>query len=136
MKIMMRLKGKPEKINNWMNTAILYNETWEQAQQYGKRWDKDNRRTQQTFQKKEGTSIKKISEAGRKEYMAKGLYFQCGRSRHRVKDCPDGAKKKEQKKEEPRKMTKEKQYVKIHALVNDQSKEEKDLLHLMEQKGF
>ncbi|ESK97665.1 hypothetical protein Moror_17455 [Moniliophthora roreri MCA 2997] len=120
-----------------MNTAILFDESYKQAQEYGKTWDKDNRRkSQQSFRKKEEVAIKQISDGDWKEYMAKRLCFQCGRGGHQIRDCPD-APKKEEKKEEPKKLTKEERFAKIRALVNDQTEEEKNILiDLMEQEGF
>ncbi|ESK81069.1 hypothetical protein Moror_13389 [Moniliophthora roreri MCA 2997] len=135
LKIMTQPEGKPETIKDWMNVAILFDESYKQAVEYGKVWDEENgRKPQWAFQKKEGAAVKKITEFDRKEYMAKGLCFQCGRSSHRICDCPDGAKGKEVRKEEPKKLTKEERFAKIQALVNEQTDEEKNqLLDLMEQ---
>ncbi|KAI3621306.1 hypothetical protein WG66_014559 [Moniliophthora roreri] len=134
---MTRPEGTPTNIKDWMNATILFNESYKQAQEYGKTWDEDNgRKPQQSFQKKEKVAVKQISEIDQKEYMAKGLCFQCGREGHRIRDCPD-AIKKEEKKEEPRKLSKEERFAKIRALVNDQTEEEKNMLiDLMEQEGF
>ncbi|ESK80854.1 hypothetical protein Moror_15425 [Moniliophthora roreri MCA 2997] len=84
--------------------------------------------------KKEETAVKKIMEADKKKYMAKGLCFQCGRSGHCIRDCPDGVKKEGTKREEPKKLMKEERFAKIQVLVNDQTDKEKNqLLDLMEQ---
>ncbi|KAI3605849.1 hypothetical protein WG66_012479 [Moniliophthora roreri] len=121
-----------------MNATILFDESYKQAQEYGKMWDEDNgRKPQWSFQKKEEVTIKQISEIDQKEYMAKGLCFRCGRGGHQIRDCPDVVKKEEKKKEEPRKLLKEERFAKIRALVNDQTEEEKNMLiDLMEQEGF
>ncbi|KAI3615029.1 reverse transcriptase [Moniliophthora roreri] len=119
LKIITRPEGTPTTIKDWMNAAILFDESYKQAMEYRK-----------IFRKKEEVTIKQILDEDRKEYMAKGLCFQYGRGGHQIRDCPDALKKKEEKK-------KEEQFAKIRALVNDQSKEEKNMLiDLMEQEGF
>ncbi|ESK95179.1 pro-pol protein [Moniliophthora roreri MCA 2997] len=119
-----------------MNAAILFNKSYKQAIEYGKTWDDDNgRKPKRSFRKKEEVAIKQqqISEADQKEYMAKGLCFQCSRGGHWIKDCLDSPKKDEKKREEPKKLTREEWYAKIKALVNDQPEEEKNsLIDLME----
>ncbi|ESK84049.1 hypothetical protein Moror_11488 [Moniliophthora roreri MCA 2997] len=121
-----------------MNATILFDESYKQAQEYGKTWNEDNRRKlQQNFQKKEEVAIKQISDGDQKEYMAKGLCFWCGRGGHQIRDCPDTLKKEEKKREELKKLSKEERFTKIRVLVNDQTEEEKNMLiDLMEQKGF
>uniref|UniRef100_A0A0W0GEH8 Uncharacterized protein n=1 Tax=Moniliophthora roreri TaxID=221103 RepID=A0A0W0GEH8_MONRR len=96
-------------IKDWMDAAILFDESYKQAQEYGKTWNEDNgRKPQQSFRKKE-----------------------------EVADCLDATKKEEKKKEELKKLSKKERFTKIRALVNDQTKEEKNLLiNLMEQEGF
>uniref|UniRef100_A0A0W0FBT6 Uncharacterized protein n=1 Tax=Moniliophthora roreri TaxID=221103 RepID=A0A0W0FBT6_MONRR len=89
---MTQLEEKLETIKDWMNAAILYEESWKQVIE------------------------------------------------HRIKNCPEG-KKNEPKKEEPKKelkvMTREERFTKIQAIIDDQTKEEKDLLlNLMEKEGF
>ncbi|KAI3608504.1 hypothetical protein WG66_000929 [Moniliophthora roreri] len=115
LKIMTRPEGAPTNIKDWMNVAILFDESYKQAMEYGKTWDDDNgRKPKQSFRKKEEVAIKQISETDQKEYM-----------------------KDEKRKEEPKKLTREEQYAKIKALVNDQPEEEKNLLiDLMELEGF
>ncbi|ESK81687.1 hypothetical protein Moror_15851 [Moniliophthora roreri MCA 2997] len=114
LKIMTRPEGTPTNIKDWMNAAILFDESYKQAREYGRTWDKDNgRKPQRSFRKKEEVAIKRISEVDRKEYMAKGLCFQCGRSSHRVQDCLDATKREEKKKEEPKKLSKEERFTKI-----------------------
>ncbi|KAI3603357.1 reverse transcriptase-rnase h-integrase [Moniliophthora roreri] len=50
LKIMTRPKGAPTNIKDWMNAAILFNESYKQAQEYGKTWDEDNgRKLNQSF---------------------------------------------------------------------------------------
>ncbi|ESK90751.1 pro-pol protein [Moniliophthora roreri MCA 2997] len=119
-----------------MNAAILFDESYKQAMEYGKTWDNDNgRKPKRSFCKKEEVAIKQqqISEIDRKEYMTKGLCFRCGRGGHQIRDCLDSPKKDKKKKEEPKKLTREEQYAKIKALVNDQLEEEKNsLIDLME----
>ncbi|ESK84289.1 hypothetical protein Moror_3762 [Moniliophthora roreri MCA 2997] len=136
LKIMTRPEGAPTNIKDWMNVAILFDESYKQAIEYGKTWDDDNRRKlKRSFCKKEEVAIKQqqILEVDRKEYMAKGLCFQCGRGGHRIRDCLDNPKRDEKKKEELKKLTREERYVKIKALVNDQPEEEKNfLIDLME----
>ncbi|ESK81011.1 reverse transcriptase-rnase h-integrase [Moniliophthora roreri MCA 2997] len=135
-KIMTRPEGAPTTIKDWMNAAIIFDESYKQALEYGKTWDDEHggKKPQRSFRKKEDVAIKQIGEIDRKEYMSKGLCFRCGRSGHRIKDCPDAPKKDERKQEEPRKITKEERFAKIRALVNEQPKEEKDsLIDLMEQ---
>uniref|UniRef100_A0A0W0GE68 CCHC-type domain-containing protein n=1 Tax=Moniliophthora roreri TaxID=221103 RepID=A0A0W0GE68_MONRR len=121
-----------------MNTAILFDESYKQALEYRKTWDEDNgKKLHQNFQKKEEVVIKQISEIDQKEYMAKGLCFQCGRGGHQIRDCPDAPKKEKKKKEELKKLSKEERFARIRALVNDQLEEEKNMLiDLMEQEGF
>ncbi|ESK84050.1 reverse transcriptase-rnase h-integrase [Moniliophthora roreri MCA 2997] len=139
LKIMTRPEGAPTTIKEWMNTAILFDESYKQAQEYGKTWDEEHRgkKPQRNFRKKEEVAIKQVSDFNRKEYMAKGLCFRCGRNGHRIKDCPDMPKKDERKHEEPKKLSKEERFAKIQALVNDQTDEEKKLLlNLMEKEGF
>ncbi|KAI3619448.1 hypothetical protein WG66_012643 [Moniliophthora roreri] len=138
LKIMTRPEGAPTTIKDWMNAAILFDESYKQALEYGKMWEEDNGRKQQrNFRKKEDITIKQISEIDRKEYMAKGLCFRCRRGGHRIRDCPDTPKKEEKKRDEPKKLLKEERFAKIRALVNDQTEEEKNLLiDLMEQEGF
>ncbi|KAI3620772.1 hypothetical protein WG66_009079 [Moniliophthora roreri] len=139
LKIITRPEGAPTTIKDWMNAAILFDESYKQAQEYGKTWDKEHggKKPQRNFQKKEEVAIKQISDIDRKEYMTKGLCFWCGRNRHRIKDCPGMPKKDEKKREELKKLLKEERFAKIRALVNKQPEEEKDsLLDLMEQEGF
>ncbi|ESK95472.1 hypothetical protein Moror_12742 [Moniliophthora roreri MCA 2997] len=139
LKIMTRPEGAPTTIKDWMNTAILFDESYKEALEYGKTWDDEHggRKPQRNFRKKEDVAIKQIVDVDWKEYMAKGLCFRCGRNRHCIKDCPDMPKKEEKKQEEPKKLSREERFTKIRALVNEQLKEDKDfLLDLMEQEGF
>ncbi|ESK81225.1 hypothetical protein Moror_14435, partial [Moniliophthora roreri MCA 2997] len=81
LKIMTQPEGAPTTIKDWMNAAILFNESYKQAMEYGKTWDDDNgRKPKRSFCKKEEVAIKQqqISEIDRKEYMMKGLCFRCG----------------------------------------------------------
>ncbi|ESK80940.1 hypothetical protein Moror_15870 [Moniliophthora roreri MCA 2997] len=137
-KIMTRPEGAPATIKEWIDAAILFDESYKQALEYGRTWDDEHGgKKQRNFRKKEDVAIKQISEIDRKEYMSKGLCFRCGRAGHRIKECPDTPKKDERKKEEPKKMTREERFAKIRALVNEQPKEDKDfLIDLMEQEGF
>ncbi|ESK80973.1 reverse transcriptase-rnase h-integrase [Moniliophthora roreri MCA 2997] len=137
-KIMTRPEGAPTTIKEWMNAAIIFDESYKQVLEYGKTWDDEHggKKPQRSFRKKEEVAIKQIGEINRKEYMSKGLCFRCGRPGHRIRDCPDMPKKDERKQEEPKKMTKEERFAKIRALVNDQQKEDKDfLIDLMEQEA-
>ncbi|ESK83504.1 hypothetical protein Moror_4867 [Moniliophthora roreri MCA 2997] len=139
LKIMTRPEGAPTTIKDWMNTAILFDESYKQALEYGKTWDDEHggKKPQRSFRKKEDVTIKQITDVDRKEYMAKGLCFRCGRNGHHIKDCPDMPKRDEKRQEELKKLTKEERFAKIRALVNEQPKEDKDfLLDLMEQEGF
>uniref|UniRef100_A0A0W0FWU7 CCHC-type domain-containing protein n=1 Tax=Moniliophthora roreri TaxID=221103 RepID=A0A0W0FWU7_MONRR len=139
LKIMTRPEGAPTTIKDWMDAAILFDESYKQALEYGKTWDDEHRgrKPQRSFRKKEDVAIKQIAKIDRKEYMSKGLCFRCGRPGHRIRDCPDMPKRDEQRQEEPKKLMKEERFAKIRALVNEQSKEDKDfLLDLMEQEGF
>uniref|UniRef100_A0A0W0FG08 CCHC-type domain-containing protein n=2 Tax=Moniliophthora roreri TaxID=221103 RepID=A0A0W0FG08_MONRR len=139
LKIMTRPEGAPTTIKDWMDAAILFDESYKQALEYGKTWDEEHggRKPQRNFRKKEDVAIKQITEIDRKEYMSKGLCFRCGKPGHRIRDCPDAPKKDERKQEEPKKLTREERFAKIRALVNEQPKEDKDfLIDLMEQEGF
>uniref|UniRef100_A0A0W0G4F4 CCHC-type domain-containing protein n=1 Tax=Moniliophthora roreri TaxID=221103 RepID=A0A0W0G4F4_MONRR len=139
LKIMTRPEGTPTTIKDWMNAAILFDKSYKQALEYGKTWDEEHggKKPQRNFRKKENVTIKQIVDIDRKEYMAKGLCFRCGRNGHRIKDCPDMPKKDKKRQEEPKKLSKEERFAKIRALVNDQMEEEKNLLiDLMEQEGF
>ncbi|ESK80933.1 hypothetical protein Moror_15874 [Moniliophthora roreri MCA 2997] len=50
LKIMTQSEGAPTNIKDWMNAAILFDESYKQAQEYGKTWDKDNgRKPNQNF---------------------------------------------------------------------------------------
>ncbi|KAI3615989.1 hypothetical protein WG66_010506 [Moniliophthora roreri] len=83
LKIMTRPEGMPTNIKDWMNATILFDESYKQAQEYGRTWNEDNgRKPNQNFRKKEEVAIKQISEIDRKEYMVKGLCFCCGRGGH------------------------------------------------------
>ncbi|KAI3615751.1 hypothetical protein WG66_010507 [Moniliophthora roreri] len=79
-KIMTRPEGAPTMIKEWMNAAIIFDESYKQAMEYGKTWDDEHegKKPQWSFRKKEDVSIKQITEVDRKEYMAKGLCFRCG----------------------------------------------------------
>uniref|UniRef100_A0A0W0FRF0 CCHC-type domain-containing protein n=1 Tax=Moniliophthora roreri TaxID=221103 RepID=A0A0W0FRF0_MONRR len=140
LKIMTQPEGASTNIKDWMNAVILFDESYKQAMEYGKTWDDDNgRKPKRSFCKKEEVAIKQqqISETDRKEYMAKGLCFRCGRGGHQIRDCPDSPKKDKKRKEELKKLTREEQYAKIKALVNDQPEEEKNsLIDLMKLEGF
>ncbi|KAI3604050.1 hypothetical protein WG66_000851 [Moniliophthora roreri] len=80
LKIMTRLEGAPTTIKNWMNAAILFDESYKQALEYGKMWDEEHggKKPQRNFRKKEDVAIKQIVDINQKEYMAKGLCFRCG----------------------------------------------------------
>ncbi|ESK80856.1 hypothetical protein Moror_15424 [Moniliophthora roreri MCA 2997] len=139
LKIMTRPEGTPTTIKDWMNTAILFNESYKQALEYGKTWDKEHgtKKLQRNFQKKDDVAIKQITDIDQKEYIAKGLCFRCGRNRHCIKDCLDMPKKDEKKQEELKKLLKEERFAKIRVLVNEQTEKEKNLLiDMMEQEGF
>ncbi|ESK81640.1 hypothetical protein Moror_3254 [Moniliophthora roreri MCA 2997] len=139
LKIMTRPEGTPTTIKDWMNAAILFDESYKQALEYRKTWDDEHggKKLQRNFRKKEDVAIKQIVDVDQKEYMAKGLCFRCGRNGHCIKDCPDMPKKDEKKQEEPKKLMREERFAKIRALINEQPKEDKDfLLDLMEQEGF
>ncbi|ESK82188.1 hypothetical protein Moror_14453 [Moniliophthora roreri MCA 2997] len=111
---MTRPEGTLMNIKDWMDAAILFDESYKQAQEYGKTWDEDNgRKPQQSFRKREEVAVKQISEADQKEYMAKRLCFQCSRGGHRIQDCPDAMKKEEKRKEEPKRLLKEERFAKI-----------------------
>ncbi|ESK81493.1 hypothetical protein Moror_2191 [Moniliophthora roreri MCA 2997] len=43
-KVMTRPEGKLDNIKDWMNTAILFDETWKQAIEYRRKWNEDNGR--------------------------------------------------------------------------------------------
>ncbi|ESK82765.1 hypothetical protein Moror_5639 [Moniliophthora roreri MCA 2997] len=139
LKIMMRPEGAPTTIKDWMNAAILFDESYKQALEYRKTWGDEHggKKPQRNFRKKEDIAIKQITDIDRKEYMAKGLFFRCGRNRYCIKDCLDTPKKDERKQEEPKKLSKEERFARIRALVNEQTEEEKNLLiDMMEQEGF
>ncbi|ESK84043.1 reverse transcriptase-rnase h-integrase [Moniliophthora roreri MCA 2997] len=138
LKIMTRPEGAPTTIKDWMNAAILFNESYKQALEYGKTWDEEHggKKPQRNFQKKEDVAIKQIVDIDWKEYMVKGLCFRCGRNGHRIRDCLDMPKKDEKRQEEPKKLSKEDRFARIRALVNEQTEEEKNLLlDLMEQEA-
>uniref|UniRef100_A0A0W0G3D1 Putative reverse transcriptase-rnase h-integrase n=1 Tax=Moniliophthora roreri TaxID=221103 RepID=A0A0W0G3D1_MONRR len=42
LKIMTRPEGAPTTIKDWMNAAILFDESYKQAQEYGKTWDEEH----------------------------------------------------------------------------------------------
>uniref|UniRef100_A0A0W0G5Y1 Putative reverse transcriptase-rnase h-integrase n=1 Tax=Moniliophthora roreri TaxID=221103 RepID=A0A0W0G5Y1_MONRR len=139
LKIMTRPEGAPTTIKNWMNATILFDESYKQALEYGKMWDEEHggKKPQRNFRKKKDVAIKQIVDIDRKEYMAKGLCFRCGRNGHHIKDCPDMPKKDKRRQEEPKKLSKEDRFAKIRMLVNEQMEEKKNLLlDLMEQEGF
>ncbi|KAI3614274.1 hypothetical protein WG66_000056 [Moniliophthora roreri] len=139
LKIMTRPEGAPTTIKDWMNTAILFDESYKQALEYGKTWDDEHggKKPQRNFRKKKDVAIKQITEIDQKKYMVKGLCFRCGKGGHHIKDCLDALKKDERRQEEPKKLMREERFAKIRALVNKQPKEDKDfLLDLMEQEGF
>uniref|UniRef100_A0A0W0G4Q0 CCHC-type domain-containing protein n=1 Tax=Moniliophthora roreri TaxID=221103 RepID=A0A0W0G4Q0_MONRR len=138
LKIMTWPEGVLTTIKDWMDVAILFDESYKQALEYGRTWDRENGRKQQrNFRKKENVVIKQILEIDWKEYMARGLCFRCRKGGHRIKDCLDAPKKEEKKKEELKKLSKEERFAKIKALVNNQMEEEKNLLiDLMELEGF
>ncbi|ESK81774.1 hypothetical protein Moror_5376 [Moniliophthora roreri MCA 2997] len=77
LKIMTRPEGAPTTIKDWMNAAILFDESYKQAQEYGKTWDEEHggKKPQRNFRKKDEVAIKQVSDFNRKEYMAKGLCF-------------------------------------------------------------
>uniref|UniRef100_A0A0W0G410 Reverse transcriptase-rnase h-integrase n=1 Tax=Moniliophthora roreri TaxID=221103 RepID=A0A0W0G410_MONRR len=137
LKIMTRPEGAPTTIKDWMNAAILFDESYKQVQEYGKVWDEEHggKKPQRNFRKKEEVAIKQIGNIDWKEYMAKGLCFRCGQNGHRIKDCPDSPKKDEKKQEEPKKLSKEERFAKIRALVNEMGDEKDLLLDLMEQEA-
>ncbi|KAI3605286.1 hypothetical protein WG66_013131 [Moniliophthora roreri] len=62
LKIMTRPEGAPTMIKDWMNAAILFDESYKQAQEYGKTWDKEHgeKKPQRNFRKKEEVAIKQI----------------------------------------------------------------------------
>ncbi|ESK95611.1 hypothetical protein Moror_12583 [Moniliophthora roreri MCA 2997] len=84
LKIMTRPEGAPTTIKDWMNTAILFDESYKQVQEYGKVWDEEHggKKLQRNFRKKEEVAIKQIGDIDWKEYMVKGLCFRCGQNGH------------------------------------------------------
>ncbi|ESK82076.1 hypothetical protein Moror_13407 [Moniliophthora roreri MCA 2997] len=64
LKIMTRPEGAPTMIKDWMDTAILFDESYKQAIEYGKTWDDEHggRKPQRSFRKKEDVAIKQITE--------------------------------------------------------------------------
>uniref|UniRef100_A0A0W0GC63 Retrotransposon gag domain-containing protein n=1 Tax=Moniliophthora roreri TaxID=221103 RepID=A0A0W0GC63_MONRR len=138
LKIMTRPEGAPTIIKDWMNAAILFDESYKQALEYRRTWDDEHgeKKPQRNFRKKEDVAIKQITDIDWKEYMAKGLCFRCRRNRHCIKDCLDMLKKDEKKQEEPKKLSKEERFTRIRALVNEQMEEKNLLIDMMEQEGF
>ncbi|ESK90615.1 hypothetical protein Moror_4184 [Moniliophthora roreri MCA 2997] len=69
LKIMTRPEGTPTTIKDWMNTAILFDESYKQALEYGKTWDDEHggRKPQRSFRKKEDVAIKQIIDVDQKE---------------------------------------------------------------------
>ncbi|ESK83582.1 hypothetical protein Moror_12072 [Moniliophthora roreri MCA 2997] len=72
LKIMTRPEGTPTMIKDWMNAAILFDESYKQAMEYGKTWDDEHRgkKLQRSFRKKEDIAIKQITEMDRKAYVS------------------------------------------------------------------
>ncbi|ESK81530.1 hypothetical protein Moror_15661 [Moniliophthora roreri MCA 2997] len=63
-KIMTRPEGAPSTIKEWMNAAIIFDESYKQALEYGKTWDDEHggKKPQRSFRKKEEVAIKQITE--------------------------------------------------------------------------
>ncbi|KAI3613091.1 hypothetical protein WG66_001609 [Moniliophthora roreri] len=79
-----------------------------------------------------------LSDDDWKKYMADRRCFRCAKQEHMSRDCPTKqGERKEDKKEEKKKLSAREAYVKIQAIVREQEAEQQtELLDIMEAEGF
>ncbi|ESK86781.1 hypothetical protein Moror_15159 [Moniliophthora roreri MCA 2997] len=131
-KILNQPQRRPSDLEGWYEAAIRYDKQYKyyEAVQKLKKFRVVNDKKKVTINWV-GTQL---NDEEQKKYMADGRCFRCAKQGHMARDCPT---KQGEKREEKKKLSTRKAYVKIQAIVREQEAEQQtELMDIMEAEGF